>query len=156
MDLDEAVKKLSPRRGGAREGAGRPKSVGKRHDPPHRARRELASKHPVHVVLRTCSYVPRLRQGRVYRATRRVLVRYLGRDDFRIVHVSIQHNHFHFIVEARDNSGWCGDGFDSSPRFSIPPGYEQLPVSPPSTALLRHDWTRHGAIDLFETPGPLR
>jgi hypothetical protein len=33
---------------------------------------------------------------------RRVLVRYLGRADFRIVHVSIQHNHVHLLVEAHD------------------------------------------------------
>jgi REP element-mobilizing transposase RayT len=33
---------------------------------------------------------------------RRVLVRYLGRADFRIVHVSIQHNHLHLLVEAHD------------------------------------------------------
>lgn len=31
-----------------------------------------------------------------------MLGRYLGRSEFRIVHVSIQHNHLHLIVEARD------------------------------------------------------
>ena len=29
-----------------------------------------------------------------------MLVRYLDRDEFRIVHVSIQENHFHFLMEA--------------------------------------------------------
>ena len=46
--------------------------------------------------------MPRLREGHTYRQIRRVLVRYLGRDDFRIVHVSIQHNHLHLLVEAAD------------------------------------------------------
>lgn len=92
--------KKPSKRGGARAGAGRKKSIFKRHDPRHRARRELASKHPIHVVLRTRPELPRLRCGSAYRATRRVLRRYLGRLDFRIVHVSIQHNHFHFLVEA--------------------------------------------------------
>jgi len=31
-----------------------------------------------------------------------VLVRYLGRDDFRLTSMSIQGNHLHLIVEARD------------------------------------------------------
>src|SRR4029079_18960246 len=44
----------------------------------------------------------RLRQGRVYRQIRRVLERYLGLPDFRVVHLSIQHNHLHLIVEAAD------------------------------------------------------
>jgi len=38
----------------------------------------------------------------MYRAIGRVLIRYLGRDEFRIVQLSIQSNHLHLIVEARD------------------------------------------------------
>src|SRR5262245_57002657 len=87
--------------GGARRGAGRPRS-GLRRGGPHRARPALSHYHPVHVTLRTERDVPRLRQGCIYRALRRVLVRYLGRGDFRIVHISIQHNHIHLIVEAAD------------------------------------------------------
>ena len=62
----------------------------------------LSSRHPVHVVLRTLDSVPRLRDRDGYRAIRRVLARYLGRDEFRVVHVSLQHNHIHLLVEARD------------------------------------------------------
>jgi REP element-mobilizing transposase RayT len=83
--------------------AGRKKSQRKRHDPAHRARRELSATHPVHVVMRATT-VGRLRQGRIYRVTRRVLVRYLGRDDFRVVHLSIQANHIHLLVEAADRA----------------------------------------------------
>lgn len=43
---------------------------------------------------------PRLRQFRAYVVIRRVLALYLELADFRIVHVSIQRNHLHFIVEA--------------------------------------------------------
>jgi REP element-mobilizing transposase RayT len=89
----------SGKRGGARKGAGRKKSR-KRHDSPHRARPSLSAKHPVHVVLRTQNYVPRLRVGHAYRALRRTLNRYMGRDDFRVVHISIQHNHLHLLIEA--------------------------------------------------------
>jgi REP element-mobilizing transposase RayT len=88
--------------GGKREGAGRKKSPLRRHDPPHRARPELSHRHPVHVVLRTAEGVRRLRQGVMYRALRRVLRRYLGHHDFRVVHISIQHNHLHLLVEAAD------------------------------------------------------
>ena len=85
--------------GGARRGAGR-KKTGLRRGGPHRARPALLSRHPVHAVLRTVRGVPRLRQACMYEAIRRVLVRYIGRGDFRVVHISIQHNHLHLIVEA--------------------------------------------------------
>jgi REP element-mobilizing transposase RayT len=89
-------------RGGKREGAGRKASPFRRHDPPHRARPGLSHRHPVHVVLRTADGVRRLRQGVMYRAIRGVLHRYLGHEDFRVVHISIQHNHLHLLVEAAD------------------------------------------------------
>jgi len=88
--------------GGKREGSGRKKSPFRRHDPPHRARPELSPRHPVHVVLRTKEGILRLRRGLIYRAIRRVLRRYLGHGDFRVVHISIQHNHLHLLVEAAD------------------------------------------------------
>jgi len=99
IKMVSGVAKQRSTHGGKRANAGRKKAQRKRHDPPHRARRELSANHPVHVVLRATT-VGRLRQGRTYRVTRRVLVRYLGRADFRVVHVSIQSNHFHFLVEA--------------------------------------------------------
>jgi REP element-mobilizing transposase RayT len=97
--MKDAVKRTP---GGKREGAGRKKSPLRRHDPPHRARPELSHRHPVHVVLRTAEGVRRLRQGVMYRALRRMLHRYLGQQDFRVVHISIQHNHLHLLVEAAD------------------------------------------------------
>jgi len=87
--------------GGRRAGAGR-KKTGVKRGGPHRARPPLSRQHPVHVTLRTVFGVPRLRQRSMYHAIRRVLVRYLGRDAFRVVHISIQHNHLHLLVEAAD------------------------------------------------------
>lgn len=90
-------------RGGIREGAGRPKGrTGRTHDAPHRARASLSPQHPVHVVLRTKSRWAQLRRSTIYTALRRVLQRYYGRDDFRVVHLSIQHTHLHLLVEAAD------------------------------------------------------
>ena len=87
------------KRGGKRPGAGRPKQL-HNHDAPHRRRPELAPGHPVHIVLRT--YMSWLRTGKMYRAIREVLRDYLGREDFRVCHLSIQKNHLHFLIEASD------------------------------------------------------
>ena len=230
VDAKVSMKRAKATHGGKRANAGRKKTQGKRRAPPHRARRELSPDHPVHVVLRATTVGP-LRQSRLYHVTRRVLERYLGLDDFRVVHLSIQQNHFHFLVEAANRaaltrrmhslsitlakainrelgrlgevfvqryhdtqittarqarnalayvlnnwrkhredlenpramaakldpyaSGISFTGWDAPP-FAIPEGYEPLPVSPPSTWLLRVGWAKFGPIGLFETPGPLR
>ncbi|MDX2088562.1 MAG: transposase [Kofleriaceae bacterium] len=87
--------------GGRREGAGR-KKTNVRRGGPHRRRPALSAHHPVHVVLRLRRWLPDLRAGRFYRALRPVLALFLGRADFRIVHLSIQNNHLHLLVEAAD------------------------------------------------------
>jgi REP element-mobilizing transposase RayT len=214
-------------RGGKRPGAGRPKlafSPGG----PHRVRPSLSPTHPVHVVLRTTSRTRALRTGRLYRAIRRVLTRYLGRDDFHIVHISIQRTHLHLLVEARDRralthgmqsfainaaraihrchatkgkvfagryhatpitsprqarntlayvlNNWRRHREDRanagpidlyssaiafagwSPRIrrrDVPPSYTPLPVSPPTTKLLRFDWQLFGLLTTLEVPGAI-
>ena len=97
--LDEARKGSG--RGGWRPGAGR-KPTGKRVGPAHRQRVELDPRHPLHVTLRATAAVGRLRKRHAYQAARAALTKQLERDDFRVVHVSIQHNHVHLIVEAAD------------------------------------------------------
>jgi REP element-mobilizing transposase RayT len=87
-------------RGGARTGAARKKSKELRYDPSHARRPELSFEHPVHVMLRTGWRVPRLRQRCGYAAIRRVLLFFMDGDDFRVIHVSIQKNLLHLIVEA--------------------------------------------------------
>jgi REP element-mobilizing transposase RayT len=90
------------KRGGRRSGAGRKRSKERWQDPRHSTRESLDYRHPVHVMLRTRESVPELRQRRNYEAIRKTLVRYVNGRDFRIVHISIQQNHLHLIVEASD------------------------------------------------------
>jgi len=87
--------------GVTRQGAGRKRS-GPRHDPPHRARPDHKPWQPIHVVRRTRPDVPRLRRRKVYEAVRRALLVVAVRHAFRVVHLSIQRNHLHLLVEADD------------------------------------------------------
>jgi REP element-mobilizing transposase RayT len=69
---------------------------------PHLARPRLSRHHPVHVTVRVERDVPRLRRRRAYQCASWALLRLAGRDDFRIVHLSIQQTHLHLLVEADD------------------------------------------------------
>ncbi|KAB2894201.1 MAG: hypothetical protein F9K40_16685 [Kofleriaceae bacterium] len=89
-------------RGGVRPGAGRKKKPGAiRHD----RRPEVSRSRPVHVSLRADRAVGRLRRRDAYRALRGAVATCLGRSDFRIVHMSIQANHVHLLVEAEHKRG---------------------------------------------------
>ena len=90
-----------PRHGGKRPGAGR-KKTNKRRGGPHRVRPELSPRHPVHTVLRVVRSLPSLRTRTWYAIVRKQLLHFLGREDFRVVHLSIQGTHLHFLVEAND------------------------------------------------------
>ena len=92
---------LFKKRGGNRRGAGR-KPKGRRAGSPHRARPELKARHPVHVVLRVIGAVGNLRRRFTYHAIREATLTTARREDFRIVHVSIQRTHVHLLVEAND------------------------------------------------------
>jgi len=82
--------------------AGRKKSDAFKYDPSHAKRPELSLQHPVHVMLRVLTSVPRLRQRDGYEAIRAALIYFVDGAAFRVVHISIQHNHLHLIVEAAD------------------------------------------------------
>jgi REP element-mobilizing transposase RayT len=88
-------------RGGKRRGAGRPPK-GSRAGSPHKARPFLHARHPVHVTLRAIGAVGNLRRRRVYHAIREATLTTARREDFRIVHLSIQRTHVHLLVEAED------------------------------------------------------
>jgi REP element-mobilizing transposase RayT len=90
-------------RGGARRGAGRP-AQGKRAGSPHKRRPYLHARYPVHVVLRAVRAVGNLRRRCVYRAIREATLTTALREDFRIVHLSIQRTHVHLLVEANDKA----------------------------------------------------
>jgi REP element-mobilizing transposase RayT len=92
---------LWKKRGGKRRGAGRPPK-GKRAGSPHKKRPYLNARYPVHVTLRAVDAVGKLRRRCAYRAIREATLTTARREDFRIVQLSIQHNHVHLLVEAED------------------------------------------------------
>ncbi len=85
--------------GGKRKRAGR-KQVNERKSQPHRVRPEIRPSTVVLVSLRVAPNVRRLRRRDAYRALRQAMLVVLARTDFRIVHVSIQGNHVHLLLEA--------------------------------------------------------
>jgi REP element-mobilizing transposase RayT len=93
-------------RGGKRRGAGRPPK-GRRAGAPHKKRPDLKPRFPVHVVLRVADDVGSLRKRHMYKAVREATISVAKRElhdkrngAFRIVHISIQRNHIHLLVEA--------------------------------------------------------
>jgi len=92
---------LFKQRGGKRRGAGR-RPKGKRAGAPHKTRPVLHARFPVHVVLRVIAAVGNLRRRCAYQAIREATLTTARREDFRIVHLSIQRTHVHLIVEADD------------------------------------------------------
>ncbi len=88
-------------RGGARPGAGR-KPVGDRAGVPHRSRSRYASRFPSHLTIRLQAGLRSLRTTAVHTLLRRCFADGSDRFGFRLVHYSIQGNHLHFLVEARD------------------------------------------------------
>src|SRR5689334_4465747 len=90
-------------RGGKRRGAGRPPK-GKRAGAPHKERPFLHARYPVHVTLRVVGAVGNLRRRCVYQAIREATLTTARREDFRIVHLSIQRTHVHLLVEASNKA----------------------------------------------------
>jgi REP element-mobilizing transposase RayT len=85
--------------GGRRPGAGR-KPKGARPGERHQARPEHDPRHPVHVTIRVVGSTSGLRRKDTYLALREATIVTARREDFRIVHMSIQRDHIHLIVEA--------------------------------------------------------
>src|SRR6185503_722709 len=63
-------------------------------------RPEHDPRHPVHVTLRVVGSVEGLRRRDIYLGLREATIVTAKREDFRIVHMSIQRDHIHLIVEA--------------------------------------------------------
>ena len=89
-------------RGGRREGAGRPRIKNRRVSEAHRRREAFRASEPVHVVLRCAGRVGSLRRWHLYQAIRWATFAAAKDDRCRIVHASVQRNHLHLIVEAKD------------------------------------------------------
>ncbi|MEM7201580.1 MAG: transposase [Planctomycetota bacterium] len=61
----------------------------------------MASRFPVHVTARLADGLPSLRRQRVYGLLRTAFAA-ASNERFRLVHYSVQSNHLHLLVEARD------------------------------------------------------
>ncbi len=88
--------------GGKRKGAGR-KPKGEKPLVSHRPRPKLKHYTPALVTLRLRANLPSLRDDGVLAVVKDARLK-SAREDFRIVHFSIQTNHLHLIVEAQDNA----------------------------------------------------
>ncbi len=100
--LDATGTKPRSTRGGKRCGAGRPPK-GKRAGAPHKKRARLRSNTPVHVTLRVVSVIGSLRKRLMYHALRWATLALAAKhEDCRIVHISVQRDHIHLLVEADD------------------------------------------------------
>jgi REP element-mobilizing transposase RayT len=104
------------RRGGKRAGAGRKAKDPTRPSQRHLRRPDVDPTKPLHVTLRVVEAVGYLRKPRLFAAIRVALLVAARREDFRIVHFSIQGNHLHLIVEAASREAlWKGmKGFQVS------------------------------------------
>ncbi len=89
--------------GGKRRGAGRPPK-GTRSSERHKKRQSFRESAPLHVNIRVEPSVGRLRKRHMYMALREATIVVARREDFRIVHLSIQGNHVHFLVEAQNRT----------------------------------------------------
>lgn len=97
-----------PRWGGRRSGAGR-RPLGESAGMAHVPRPTFRTTVPAHVTLRLRPDLPSLRDTRVVDEVKRTFASGCEREDFRLVHYSLQGNHAHLIVEARDQ-GALGRG----------------------------------------------
>ncbi|MBA3453579.1 MAG: hypothetical protein H0T42_10855 [Deltaproteobacteria bacterium] len=87
--------------GGARRGAGRPRTRAIASEP-HRVRPVLVARHPVHVITRVLPAARSLRRRDAYRAIRRAVQTSLARADFRIVCLTVRAARLELLVEADD------------------------------------------------------
>jgi putative transposase len=90
-------------RGGRRKGAGRKaakRADGKRMHHPHTAREHFTWSKPVHVTVRVVAGLPSLRGAMLAPLVLKALEKGNERDGFRLIHFSVQSNHYHAICEA--------------------------------------------------------
>ena len=119
---------------------------------------------PVHVTLSCRRELGRLRRRAAFRAVRDALAVTVRRvERFRVVHVSIQHNHLHLLVEASDRAelsrGMQGFSISCARRLNRHLGrsgrvfaerYHAQPISSPRHArneicYVLNNWRHHGS-----------
>ena len=103
LDKADAAARRAAREARRRRG-GRPKKPAAERGVTHAPRPLHSYRHPVHVTVRVAEGVPSLRERKLFRTVRRVLIAAAARfrQMFRIVEYSVQSNHIHLVVEARD------------------------------------------------------
>ena len=89
-------------RGGARKGSGRRGRPGTLGRVPHRRRAALASRFPVQITSRLISGLPLLREPAAKAIVMKAFAAGCERNGFRLCESSIQEDHLHLIVEAKD------------------------------------------------------
>jgi hypothetical protein len=138
---------------------------------PHLTRPQIDPRYPVQVTIRAIPGLPSLRSPRVFGALRRAIAR-ASVDRFRVIHVSIQQDHGHFIVEGdaprRARGGMhglairfrkhlrappCIDPRSSGPHFS---GWQRKPDAAADAAATALPSTWMARIGLRRAGGPLR
>src|SRR6185503_9880054 len=87
--------------GGTRRGAGR-KPRGERAGVSHAKRPKLCARHPVLVTMRLRSGLQSLRCNDTHRLVRSALEASSELERFRVIEYSVQSNHLHLMVEAKD------------------------------------------------------
>ena len=90
-----------PSWGGMRDRAGR--KPGRRPSTPHRKRERFSKDLPNHVTLRLGRDLPNLRVPATYAVIKNVFRRVRDLPGFRLIHYSVQRNHFHLIAEANNH-----------------------------------------------------
>ena len=136
----------------------------------------------MHVVLRVTRQVRSLRDLSMYRAIRGALRTCLRRADYRVVHISIQSNHLHLLVEADDKRalarGMQGFAISAAKRLNralrrrrgdvFAFRYHATPITNPTQArnaisYILNNWRRHrndarapGRIDPYSSAEQFR
>jgi REP element-mobilizing transposase RayT len=109
--LDKTGTKVRSKRGGYRKKSGRKPNNGVRAGMPHGTRPKVTASTPLHVTLRVLAILKTLRDFDIYPAFQKATMsaarfgqNMAGGEWFRIVHLSIQSNHLHLLVEASSAS----------------------------------------------------
>jgi putative transposase len=161
--------------GGFRKGAGR-KRTSARPRVPHCPRPEITRSTPAHITLRVLDDVGRLRRRDAFKIVRGVMIEHLGREDTRVIDLSIQGNHIHLVCEANSRQALSAEMHDFKiavarriNRIRNRKGavfadryHEEILRSPTQTrrclAYVLNNWRRHGedrfsskVVDPFST-----
>jgi REP element-mobilizing transposase RayT len=94
-DLRGRKREATPR---GKHKVGRPKKAGAGMS--HAKRPALKPNEPIHITIRVDEVIGRLRTRNAYAAIREAAIAVFRREDFRIIHMSIEGTHIHLLVEA--------------------------------------------------------